>query len=150
MKYIELFHPEYYSHFMKRKNSKIIRLVKTKPKNVFAHGINKTEYEIVQILKKIFPELKITENSFIFDGLLECDIKVSNPKSKKEALIEFFGPTHFRSNSSSYLLETGQLILDLKRKISSVVVIPYFEWNELGTSAEKENYVRNKVYSLLF
>lgn len=102
------------------------------------------ESDLTQIIKKTTQNLKIQENVFVLEGLLECDLILKNEKNNKELIVEFFGPSHFVSNSSFFFRETTRMILEIKRTIKPVVVVPLFEWLELKEE-EKIEYVKNKI-----
>lgn len=148
LKYIELFYPKYYQNFFQTNpvGKKILHLTKGKSAKKFSITGGKMESELSKFIKKAFPSLKVQENTFILDGLLECDLKLKNEKNNKELIVEFFGPSHFVSNSSFYFRETTRVILEIKRTICPVVVIPVFEWIELSDE-QKTRYVKRKILS---
>ena len=65
--------------------------------------------------------------------------------SKSPIAIEVDGPSHFYVNSNEYTAYSK-----LKRRILSrmgfkVVNVPYFEWNKLKSTTDKETYILRKV-----
>jgi hypothetical protein len=123
-------------------------MTKGKSSKKFSITGGKMESDLTRAIKKASKSLKIQENVFVLDGLLECDLILKNEKSDKELIVEFFGPSHFVSNSSFYFRETTRMILEIKRTIKPVVVVPFFEWVDLKEE-EKVEYVRRKILSKL-
>ena len=107
------------------------------------------QIQITSILKEKFSFLELRENILTNDGFIEYDILVTNKLTGKEFVIEIFGPTHFNVSSSYQISPTSLIGLDLKRSTQPVVIIPFFEWNELNTRAEKAEYLECLLKPLL-
>jgi len=65
--------------------------------------------------------------------------------SLKPVAVEVDGPSHFYVNSNKYTAYTKLKHRILTRMGYNVVHIPYFEWNKLGSSQVKEQYVFEKL-----
>jgi RAP domain len=65
--------------------------------------------------------------------------------AQRPIAIEVDGPSHFYVNSNKYTAYTKLKHRILTRMGYNVVHIPYFEWNKLGTSHDKEQYVIEKL-----
>ncbi len=65
--------------------------------------------------------------------------------SKKPVAIEVDGPSHFYVNSNEYTAYSKLKRRILTRMGFRVVNVPYFEWNKMKSTKEKENYILRKV-----
>jgi len=139
--YIKTAHPEFYKKLqgqasIKQTFEKLRQNVrKLEPKRTTSQA------EIVDIIKERFKNVEIRENVLEGDGVIEYDIIIKNLKTNKEFAIEIFGPSHFKTNTDPIISPSSRLGLRLKRKYHSVIIIPFFELNELRTYSEKADYI---------
>ena len=79
----------------------------------------------------------------IKDAILkvESGVDISN----NPVAIEVDGPSHFYVNSNEYTAYSKLKRRILTRMGFRVVNIPYFEWNKLKSTKEKEGYILRKV-----
>ena len=105
--------------------------------------------EFTLILKQAFSELEIKENFYLFEEEFECDIWIK----KWETLVELCGPTHFLPTDNFELSPVFNQILRVKKEIlkpKRIVIVPYFEWNELaaGVSNQRINYIKKHIFEI--
>jgi hypothetical protein len=145
LKYTELFYPEYYHDILLKQpyGLKILEIARSRLPVKFQKE-PQVHREIDNIMRSSL-KWKIAKDTFLFDGLLECDFLVY--VNEKPVLIEYFGPTHYLGNTNKFT-GTTQLIIDMKRKIYPLIVIPYYEWRDLSPS-EKSEYLVRKVTKIL-
>ena len=97
-------------------------------------------------------EVTLLANNFERDQLLSevstylteagCDKRSS---CQRPLAIEVDGPSHFYVNSTKYTAYTKLKHRILTKMGYQVLHIPYFEWNKLTTSQDKEQYVMEKL-----
>ena len=80
---------------------------------------------------------EIKESVFKIEGSIDM--------SKSPVAIEVDGPSHFYVNSSEYTAYSKLKRRILTRMGFKVVNVPYFEWNKLKSTSEKESYILRKV-----
>lgn len=108
--------------------------------------VNRFEGDFIKNLKLAYPEIKIKNNFYLFENEFECDIWIEN----ENILVELFGPSHFLNNNLFELNSISFKILEVKKKQLSpkkIVIIPYFEWNNLAEGAvnEKIEYIKKTI-----
>jgi hypothetical protein len=72
-------------------------------------------------------------------------VETSIDMSKSPIAIEVDGPSHFYVNSNEYTAYSKLKRRILTRMGFKVVNVPFFEWNRLKSTVEKESYILRKV-----
>jgi len=85
------------------------------------------------------------ENVWIYDGLLECDVVLTDPANKRNCIIELHGPAHFLHGNLNMLNVNSEFTGRIKKMYGLVVMVPYQEWYELASVEEKKEYIGYKL-----
>ena len=98
-------------------------------------------------LRNLYPTIEIKEEVWFDSIASSVDIYIP----AKNLIVEVDGPSHFVMNTKEYkpnkFLRDAILSTPSAQNTNTILHIPYFEWVQLKSNSERQNYLRRKIES---